>query len=283
MYRNVLTDERWFTRKLTIEDTKLADGSPVIDKQQIEFERRNGMSDEMIRQEFFCDFDVGNVGSYYTVEMDAMEYDKRLCTFEHRQQFPTFTYWDIGVRDSTAIIWVQVFEGHFNIIDYYEMSNKGVDHYAHIIEEKRRKYNLKYQNHFAPHDIRKREWGASARSMLALAQDFGLNFLITPDVGIKNGIEALRAIFPSLRIHSRCSQLVDALREYRREYDEENRIYSDKPLHNWASNGSDCARYMAVNCRDLFAKPELDAPRKYEIAGFDISQRFVDNSSTSVL
>ncbi len=38
----------------------------------------------------------------------------------------------------------------------------------------------------------------------------------------------------------------DALRSYGKQYDEKNKVYKDKPLHDWASHPSDGFRYMAV-------------------------------------
>jgi hypothetical protein len=36
------------------------------------------------------------------------------------------------------------------------------------------------------------------------------------------------------------------LRAYRREWDEKNKVYKDKPLHDWASNPSDAYRTFAM-------------------------------------
>jgi hypothetical protein len=229
----------------------------------VEQERKMGVSDELIRQEYFCDFNVGTQGAYYTKELDLMEYQRRLCTFDVRPGLPTFTFWDIGVRDSTAIIWMQMSDGFISIIDYYEANDQGVDHYARVLEEKRQKYGFKYTNHFGPHDLRQRDWASSARSALSLARDWGIHFLIVPNVGLQDGIQAARAIFQDVRIHVRCQKLFDTLREYRREYDEENRVFKDKPLHNWASNGADAFRYLAVAWHNQFSRPGENQIKKY--------------------
>lgn len=265
LYQHALNEPSWFVRKWTVEDTKKHDGTPVITKEMVESERRMGVSDELIRQEYYCDFNVGVQGAYFTQELDMVEYQKRYCDFNVRPGLPTFTVWDIGVRDSTAIIWFQMSDGFVSIIDYHEETDKGVDHYARILEEKRQKYGFKYTNHFGPHDLRKREWGASARSTLAQARDWGIHFLIVPEISILDGIQAARSIFKDIRIHTRCHKLFDALREYRREYDEENRVFKDKPLHSWASHAADAFRYMAVVWHDQFNRPDQAAPRRYEM------------------
>jgi hypothetical protein len=50
--------DEWFTQLLTVVDTVRDDGTPVITNSAIEAERSQGMSDDLIRQEFHCDFDV---------------------------------------------------------------------------------------------------------------------------------------------------------------------------------------------------------------------------------
>jgi hypothetical protein len=266
-YINAIDNPNWFVRKLTVDDTKKEDGSPVITLEDIEKERRNGLSDEMIRQEFYCDFSVGNIGAYFTEEMDRAEYEGRLKPFEINNRLPVFTSWDLGVSDPTCITFFQQDGPYINIIYYLEKTDKVVDYYARQLQEIANRFGLRYKYHFAPHDISKREWGSSARSSLSLAHEAGIHFLRVPDVGVDNGIQALRAIFPQLRIHgSYCLPLIDALRDYRREWDEENRVFKSSPFHNWASHPVDSVRYLAVVWRDSFTRPDMNQPRKYQSA-----------------
>lgn len=51
-YLNALDDKDWFCERLTVDDTGL------VTKDQIEAERRAGMSDGKIRQEFYCSFEA---------------------------------------------------------------------------------------------------------------------------------------------------------------------------------------------------------------------------------
>lgn len=268
LYLNALNDPSWFVRKHTINDTKKLDGTPVITEAQIDIERKKGMSEEIIRQEWYLDFNVGVQGAYFTAEIEKAEYEGRLNPFEINNRLPVFTSWDLGVSDPTCIIFFQQEGDYINIVYFIEKTDKGVDYFKHQLDEVAQKFGFRYKHHFAPHDISKREWGSSARSSLSLAHEVGLHFLRVPDVGVENGIQAVRAIFPLLRIHgSYCQPLIDALREYRREYDEENKVFKSKPLHNWCSHPADALRYLAVVWRQDFTKPNMEAPRKYQ-SGF---------------
>jgi len=281
LYQHALNEPSWFVRKWTVDDTKRHDGTPVVTKDMIDGERRMGVAEELIRQEYYCDFNVGVQGAYYTAELDLMYYQKRFCDFEVRPGLPTFTFWDIGVRDSTAIIWMQMSDGFVSVVDYHEETDKGVDHFARVLEEKRQKYGFKYTNHFGPHDLRQRDWGASARSTLAQARDWNIHFLITPQLSVVDGIQAVRSLFKDVRIHTRCKRLIDSLTEYRREYDEEHRVFKDNPLHTWASNGADSFRYMAIVWHNQFSRPDQSAPRKYQTSFDGIGHQIPQGANTS--
>jgi len=58
LYEMAKDDPNWFAQLLTIDDTVRDDGSPIITRAAIEDERKQGMSDDLIEQEFFCSFDV---------------------------------------------------------------------------------------------------------------------------------------------------------------------------------------------------------------------------------
>lgn len=261
-------DPGWFVRRLTIEDTRKSDGSPIVTKEQVEQERRNGVSDELIRQEYYCDFNVGIQGAFYTQEIDAAEREGRICHLEVNPNAPVFTFWDLGIADATSIWWMQPSEHGLNCIYYYEHTGVGIEHYLDKLQEvkKQLKFN-KYQDHYAPHDVRQRDW-LTARSRLALAREAGIHFQVAPNCGIEDGIQAVKSIMPKVKFHAEhCYHGLNCLKEYRRKYDELNKIYMSKPLHDWASHGADAFRMFAVVWRDLFTRPELNVPRQYQ-SGF---------------
>jgi hypothetical protein len=49
----------------------------------------------------------------------------------------------------------------------------------------------------------------------------------------------------------RCHRGIDALCNYEKKWDAKNKVFQQKPLHNWASNGADAFRYMAMASRRL--------------------------------
>ncbi len=188
-----------------------------------------------------CSFTRGQEGSWYGKYLATLDSDGRITSVPYDSYARVDTFWDLGVGDSTAIIFAQRVGNEIHIIDHYEMHGEGLDHYAKIISER----NYNYGNHYAPHDIRVRELAAGARSRLEIARDLGLNFDIVPDLSIYEGIELSRSLFTKLWFdEKKCKYLLKCLLNYVKKYNEHYAVYSDQPLHNWASHSADAFRML---------------------------------------
>jgi hypothetical protein len=228
----------WFCCKLSVEDTK------HIPLEDIQKEREEGiMSDDMIQQEYYTSFVMGVEGAYYAKYMDQARRDKRIGSVPWENGFPVHTAWDLGIRDSTTIIFFQMIGKEVRIIDCYENSKEGLEHYAKVLSEK----PYQYGKHIAPHDIRVKEWG-SGMSRIEKARQLGIKFTITDEVSVQDGIEAARSLFSKLWINeSTCEPLLKALENYRQEFDSKKKVYKPRPLHDWSSHFADCYRYLALS------------------------------------
>lgn len=245
----------WYAYKLSVEDTK------HISLDEIEKERQEGlMSEDMIFQEYFCSFDMGIEGAYYTKYLDRMRLENRIGGVPWENGFKVHTAWDIGVRDSTAIIFFQTIGQTIRIIDYYEHSKEGLEHYVQVLRNK----PYVYGRHIAPHDIKVKEFGTGI-TRLEKARQLGISFTLASDLSIVDGIEAVRTTLGKVWIdETKCINLVKALESYRQEYDAKRKIYKDHPLHDFSSHGADAMRYLAVSIsktRDGSTPEELN--RRY--------------------
>jgi len=265
MYQSLQENQEWFIKKLTVEDTKNWNGSPVITQAQIDNERAKGISEESIRQEYYCDFNIGAPGSYYTHQIDKAEKENRITNFEINRALPIFTTWDIGVSDPTSIWFFQPrSDGMIDFIYCLEETDKGIEYFVKRLYEIKAelKITASYAGHIMPHDVAQRKFMATPRSSLSILHDYKIHPFVCPNVGIDNGVQAVRAIFDKCRFHkTNCTIGIDALREYRREWDDENKTFRSKPLHNWASHLSDSFRYFAVYWRDAMIRD--NKPRTY--------------------
>ena len=242
----------WFCYVKSVEDTK------HISLHEIEKERAEGlMSDDLIQQEYFCSFDLGVEGSYYIRYLDRMKIRSQIGEVPYEAGHKVHTAWDLGMRDLTTIIWFQTIGQTVRLIDCYENSKHGLEHYVQVINTR----GYVYGKHIAPHDIKVRELG-TGMSRLEKARALGITFAVAPDVSIIDGIESVRSTFSKVWIDAyKCAPLIKALENYRQEYDVKHKVYKSNPLHNWSSHFADCMRYLCISLpktRDGLSPEELD-------------------------
>lgn len=226
---------KWFCQLLTVAETG------AVSQEAIEDERRSGMADELIQQEFYCSWEYGLEGAYYTKQIAKARKEGRICDLPVLDR-PVFTAWDLGLRDSTGVWFWQEDGPWFNLIDYYENAGEYIAHYAKVLKER----GYMYGRHYAPHDAAQER--IHARSIATVAKDeCGLDFWTLPrESSILTGIEVARSIFPRVRIDkTRCEKGLNALMNYQKEYNEERNCFAEHPLHNWASDGADAFRIFA--------------------------------------
>ena len=250
LYETALTLDDWYVSKLTAEQTL------HIPAHILEQERKE-MDEGLFAQEYLTSFERGQQGLIYGYCIDKMKNDGRFSVVNHDPMLLTHLAIDIGVSDATAIIWFQATSdlGSIRIIDCYSNSGLGLDHYAKIIQDK--PYTMGKM--FAPHDMEVREWASQAMTRTHKARQLGLDFIVLKQHLIEDGIENVLSYFPKMWINSQtCQSLMDALENYKREWDDQKRVYKPKPLHNWSSHFADGIRYLAASLEHLKPKKSLD-------------------------
>ena len=264
MLQSVRDNPKYLIQHLSVEQTFKHDGTRIITKEQIADAKARGMSEEMIRQEFYCDFEVGNLGAYFTREIGDMDREGRITNLMPNPNLPLHTAWDLGGTDATAG-WLFQIEGNFiNLLHILHDSGEGLKFYLDKAEQIRKSLNCQWGHHFMPHDVAQGHQGwESTESRLMTARKHGWHFMVTPKVNLEDGIEAMRFVLPKIRIDkNNCAIGLRALREYQREYDDQRACYKAKPLDNWTTHIVDAFRYLSLNYKRLFSAPL--PPSKYE-------------------
>lgn len=256
LYDVAKREEGWFCDLQTLCDTRAYDPEKTIEE-----ERASGMPEELIRQEYLCDWTAANVGSIYGDLLEKLEKRGGLREFEH-QGSDVFVVMDLGITDAAAMwFWVVTPEG-VRVIDHYENHGQPLSHYFDELE--RRGY--KYAKFFLPHDARARTFVTGSTVQEQFHSRYGTSsVVIVPSVSLLDGIQAGRWLLQqeNLAIHSRCSDGIEALRAYHWHWDEEKKEFSRKPVHDWSSHSSDGWRYLGIVAREatrMMRKPERPAP-----------------------
>lgn len=238
LWQRAQGDSDWLTLMLKASETGLLDPDELA-------AARKEMTEDQYAQEFECSFNAAVTGAYYAKEMNQAEAEKRLTRVPWEPGVPVHTAWDLGIGDATAIWFAQQVGKEVRLIDYYASSGVGLDHYAGVIKGKR----YVYGDHIWPHDAEVKELG-TGRSRVEMLNSLGLDGRVIPAQSIEDGINAARMLLPRCWFDTdHCQPGIDALREYRAEWDEKNKVLKNRPLHNWASHPADAFRYLALGLR----------------------------------
>ena len=232
---------------------------------------REVMSEESYAQEYEVDFSAALVGAYYKHEMGKANEQNRITRVPYDSHALVWTAWDLGIDDSTAIWFIQEAGRELHVIDYMEVSGKGLDFI--VGEVKGKSYD--YAGHVMPHDVAVREL-SSGRSRLQILEDKlklrGIS--VAPKMKVEDGIAATRALLGRMWFDEyNCGQGIECLKSYEREFDSKNGVYKLRPKHNWASHGADAMRTFSTGYRLEEDKPKYDdmpaqADSEYNIMGF---------------
>lgn len=247
IYDNARREPQWFCTMLKASETGVLPPDELADA-------RKTMGEERYEQEYECSFDAAIVGAYYGVEMRKAEEEGRIKPILVEPGLKVTTAWDLGVGDSTAIWFAQYVGQERRIIDYYECSGVGLDHYVKVLQDK----GYLYGQHILPHDVRVRELG-SGKSRLEMLNAMGVhNIEICPDLRLDDGIQAVRLSLQNTWWDSeRCRVGIEALKQYRMDWDEKGKTWRGRPKHDWTSHGADAFRYLTVGYKaaDSWGKP----------------------------
>lgn len=234
----------WYCEVLSIKETG------VLTDADIDELRKEGVSEELIQQEYYCSFNRGVEGSYYGRLIEKARDEGRICNVSYDSRSLVHTAWDVGYGDSTSIVFWQEVGGELRIIDFFENQGEPVAHYVKMLQQK----PYAYGTHYLPHDAGSGSI-QTGRTLQDIAWELGLKTTVLPretDIGI--GIEATRAMLSYAFIDEiKCRHLIKCLENYHKRYNEKLQSYSETPLHDWTSHAADATRYVA-NARTAFGR-----------------------------
>lgn len=231
-------------------------------------------------------FEASVEGAYYADHMASAELQGRVGEHKFIPGVPVHTAWDIGVGDYTVIWFWQKVLGKIGLVGFYQNSGEGMPFYLSILKQYRERIGWIYGAHMLPHDGAVKEWGSGRTRVEQLVeainndQTLGVDARIVTRSSLDDGHNAVRATIPlSWFDEAECADGIKALKNYRKEWDEDHGVWKDKPRHDWASHGEAGFRTMAMGWRevdqiekpkDIFAeliKPKTfnDVMREYEL------------------
>jgi len=252
LYQQGQGTDYWDSALLKWDDTRAIRASEI---RQI----RKEISEEAFDQEYNCSFTAAVRGAFYGKLMAHAEREGRITHVPYEPQLPVHTSWDIGVADSTVVVFWQVMRGgEIRMINSREYQNCGLQEIKKDLDG----LPYAYGEHYAPHDIKVREWGGSGQSRLETAKSLGIRFRVVRNIPVRDGIEAVRMLLPRVWFNREtCFTTIEGLKTYRTEWNDEREVFNLTPLHSWESHHADAVRMFAVGLNEAHDETRL-RPRR---------------------
>lgn len=239
-------DPEWFALMLKASETGILSASELA-------QMKRDMGEDRYAQELECSFDAAVVGTYYAkLLQDASD---RITGVPYDPAAQVWTWWDLGIRDSTSIWFAQLVGREVHLIDYYEASGVDLGHYVREIMNR----PYVYGGHVVPHDAQAKELG-TGKSRLEVLESLGLkNLTVAAMHRVEDGINAVRVLLPRCWFDAqKCERGIEALRLYRSEFDDKLQNLKPRPLHDWTSHAADAFRYGAMTIDQTQPGPKLN-------------------------
>jgi hypothetical protein len=201
------------------------------------------------------------LGAYFGREMAEAQRDGRIGDFPYDPSLPCYTAWDLGKGANMPVwIWQPTRTGP-NVIDFVEGTHSdGVPQVLKKIDD--RGYPI--EAHYVPPDAKTTDIG-SGRSRIEqiILYNRDVPPRIVPDLKVDDRISAAKLTLPHARFDAvRCKDGIEALRQYKADYDEVLKVFRDQPLKNWASHPADAFQCLSGAWRSLQPPAELKPPPK---------------------
>ena len=232
LYEQAKKNPKWYAC------TYKASETDILDEEELQA-ARDVMSKDLYEQEFECSFQAAITGSYYGTIIEDLVREKRMVSNLFDEDIDVETWWDLGMNDQTAIWFVQRYKKEIRLIDYYENTGHGLDHYADVLKKK----GFEYSTHIFPHDVKVRELGNYAKTRLEALLDLGIVGEVAPKLSIEDGIEAVRKNLVNCWFDKdKCATGIEYLKAYQKKWDDKAQVFKSKPQHSYASHCADAFR-----------------------------------------
>ena len=194
-------------------------------------------------------------GAIFAKELTMAELDGRICNVPYDPIKPVHFVFDLGWADSTAFWAVQFIAQEVRLIRYYENTQETIAHYIAKIQS----YGYVVDTIWLPHDAGNKLLASNGRSIEEIVRASGYSTRIIERTPIADSINAARMMFNRCWF-DRTNTLdgVDCLRHYRYDVDPDTRQFSQKPLHDQYSHGSDAFRMLGL----MVNEPKKKSPPK---------------------
>ncbi len=246
----------WFHLDLKASETGLIPQSELDDAlEQMGYDR--------YQQEYENSFEAAIMGAYFGREMSDAQREGRIIESLPLLDTEIHTAWDFGNGANMAVWAFQIGRDGPHVVDFISVS--GYYFLDYLKEIKERHYT---GTCYVPHDAKVPSF-ETGRTRIETMLAEGVKPLLVADHRVEDRIHAAKLTIPKCRFDGgRCASGLEALRQYKQEWDDKARVFKNTPKHDWASHPADAFGYMAMAWREHI-QPEIDRTAPKQMRGLN--------------
>lgn len=228
---------------------------------------RASMSEDQYAQELECSFEAAIQGAYFGREMSRLEELGQIAAVPHDPALMVDVWFDLGFNDATSMWFIQSERSglRHRVIRYYGNSGEAIGHYAGVLNEWKVK-GYHYGRIVMPHDAKAKDL-RTGKSIEDIMADYGIKVEVLPRTDdLVRDIDVTRTMLPKCWFdREACGEGIEALKQYRKQWDDKRKVFQSHPYHDWTSNPADAFRQFAVGYAPPITAPQITVSRKYVV------------------
>ena len=277
--RNMAAGEDSFAQVLSVNDTG------ALTPAQLEKELRDYIDDygedygrAKFEQEYLCSFEAAVLGAILARGLGVSEQVGRISDQVQYDPFgaPLEITCDLGRRDTATWWFWQPQVGGYQIVDHDSGFGIDAEEWCTRLQKKLSAYQRAdgrpaLGRFWLPHDARAKTFSAKRTTVETFLDCFGsAHVAMVPRSSIADRVNAARVLLPRIKFNAAaCAKGLDGLRAWRYEYDQEKRMFSSDPVHDWASHDGDGFSYGAL----IMQQAEPPAPPADKMRGVAVGEQ----------
>jgi hypothetical protein len=212
-------------------------------------------------------------GTYFRHQYNVMLRKGLIGKYYYDPHHPVDCSYDLGINDEFVVLFSQNIDNVPRIIDEFHITGASIEDIVKMLIDKQDTLGYKYRMHYFPHDVRNREL-TTGISRLEMFVRLGVKkYTVVPKLSFPDSIQAARTMMVRCRVSDKCNNTLNAIQNYRKQYDKQAGAYKTTDVHDIHSNYMAAFRYLATGYgyHKIMQKPQKIETRNIRHnSGFNI-------------
>jgi len=244
MVQRLKNNPEWYIDIRTIDDTTDNNGNRILTDADIESERDEGMTEALIRQEYYCDPMAALPGAIYGKTFDRLVESNRVGSYGYDSSLPVYASWSLQWDDQYTVAFFQARGNEVRIIGSQSYPFEAL---SDCIQHATTAFPWRY---IARHILPPKTPG----EVIEKFEDFSATVENAPEIDRVHHVtrEQLSTVYIDNAPRAFCDEqennenLIDALNGYRFSEAKGGQSYTASPVNSWEKHYARCVEIFST-------------------------------------